>query len=412
MIQQNAPDFTAQALIPGDESTIGSISISQYRGKWVLLFFYPLNFTFVSPAEVTAFADRQNEFAALHCQVLACSGDSIYTHLAWCKTHRVDGGLGALPIPLVSDFDKSIGQAYGVLLPDGTTSRASFLIDPNGMIRHVAINDQVVSRNVDEALRVLREFQTTFVSPDAHDAEVDAGMERVTFTPVPVAHVPTTPAAAVTSAAVSVAATGAATGAGTVTDTTSTAPNALLAVLAWYTGHLRKTPLLTKAITSAGIGMIGELLGAYLRSRNPQAPKTDRMQLLKRLVVFGSYGMLCTGPLLHYWYAALERIAASFSLTGDIALLVKVLLQQGVFTPPFLLFTLAYINYFLSMDVTKTVREVKNAYAVALFTNWKVWTVAQAVNFKAVPLDYRVLFGNLVALWWNVYLSMLSAAKN
>lgn len=92
----------------------------------------------------------------------------------------------------------------------------------------------------------------------------------------------------------------------------------------------------------------------------------------------------------------------------SLRLVIKLLVQQIGFTPPFVAFTLAFINYFLTLDPTETWLRVRNAFVTALIVNWKVWTPAQAVNFGLVPLDYRVLFGNIVALWWNIYLSVIS----
>lgn len=132
MIQGLAPAFEATALFPVGE--IAKVTLADYKEQWVLLFFYPLNFTFVCPTEIISFAERQSAFAAFDCQLLACSCDSIYTHLAWNNMPRSEGGLGKIGIPLISDFDKTISQKYGVLLADGTPLRASFLISPSGTL--------------------------------------------------------------------------------------------------------------------------------------------------------------------------------------------------------------------------------------------------------------------------------------
>eukprot|EP00388_Colpodella_angusta_P025333 GDKK01002324.1.p1 GENE.GDKK01002324.1~~GDKK01002324.1.p1 ORF type:complete len:138 (+),score=12.87 GDKK01002324.1:1-414(+) len=130
---------------------------------------------------------------------------------------------------------------------------------------------------------------------------------------------------------------------------------------------------------------------------------------LRRMAVFASYGLVVTGPFFHWWYGVLEKNVSAMKLPSSyLVTLVKVAITQIVMTPPFLVFTLAYIKYFLSFDTHETVMAVKKTFAVALLTNYKVWTVAQAVNFQVVPLDYRVLFGNMIALWWNVYLSLTS----
>jgi alkyl hydroperoxide reductase subunit AhpC len=155
-VQKPAPDFTATAVIGGE---FKKVSLSQYKGKYVLLFFYPLDFTFVCPTEIIAFSDRVHDFEKRGCQVLGASVDSEFSHLAWIKTPRKDGGLGDLKYPLVSDLNKSISREYGVLLEGGVALRGLFLIDREGIVRHITINDLPIGRSVDEALRVLDALQ-------------------------------------------------------------------------------------------------------------------------------------------------------------------------------------------------------------------------------------------------------------
>ena len=136
------------------------LSLRDYRGRHVVLFFYPLNFTFVCPTEITAFSDRHGDFARLDTDLLAVSVDSPFSHLAWVQTERRSGGLGDVAYPLISDLNKEIARAYHVLdEAAGTALRGLFLIDPDGVIRHSTINDLAVGRSVDETLRVLRAFQ-------------------------------------------------------------------------------------------------------------------------------------------------------------------------------------------------------------------------------------------------------------
>jgi alkyl hydroperoxide reductase subunit AhpC len=135
------------------------IKLSDYRGKYVVLYFYPLDFTYVCPTEIVAFSDRIEEFQRRNCQVLACSVDSHYTHLAWKKTPREQGGLGPIDYPILSDLSKSISRDYGVLLPGGVALRGLFLIDKEGIIRSVIINDLPIGRSVDEVLRTLDALQ-------------------------------------------------------------------------------------------------------------------------------------------------------------------------------------------------------------------------------------------------------------
>ncbi|WP_216914573.1 MULTISPECIES: peroxiredoxin [unclassified Synechococcus] len=157
LVGLKAPDFRATAVV---DQEFREVSLRDYRGRDVVLFFYPLNFTFVCPTEITAFSDRHGEFARLGAAILAVSVDSPYSHLAWVQTERKSGGLGDVAYPLVSDLNKEIARAYHVLDEEaGTALRGLFLIDPDGVIRHSTVNDVAVGRSVDETLRVLQAFQ-------------------------------------------------------------------------------------------------------------------------------------------------------------------------------------------------------------------------------------------------------------
>ena len=159
-----APDFTATAVV---DQEFQDISLSQYRGKYVVLFFYPLDFTFVCPTEITAFSDRYDAFKALNTEVLGVSVDSQFSHLAWVQTDRKQGGLGDINYPLVADLKKDIARAYNVLdEEEGVALRGLFIIDPDGVIMHATINNLPVGRNVDETLRVLQAFQYVQSNPD------------------------------------------------------------------------------------------------------------------------------------------------------------------------------------------------------------------------------------------------------
>ncbi|CAH8542700.1 unnamed protein product [Heterobilharzia americana] len=151
-----APDFKGQAVIGSEFRTI---SLNEYRGQYVLLLFYPLDFTFVCPTELIAFSERAADFKTRGCQVIACSTDSVYAHLAWTKLDRKSGGLGKMNIPMLSDTNLRISRAYGVLdEEEGHAFRGLFLIDREGILRHITVNDRPVGRSVDEAIRVLDAF--------------------------------------------------------------------------------------------------------------------------------------------------------------------------------------------------------------------------------------------------------------
>ena len=162
-VGQMAPDFTATAVV---DQEFKEISLSQYRGKYVVLFFYPLDFTFVCPTEITAFSDRYADFSSKNTEVLAVSVDSKYSHLAWIQTPRNQGGIGDISYPLVADLKKEICAAYNVLNEDGEADRGLFIINPQGMVMHMTINKAPVGRNVDETLRVLQAYQYVEANPD------------------------------------------------------------------------------------------------------------------------------------------------------------------------------------------------------------------------------------------------------
>ena len=157
LVQQAAPEFKAQAVMP--DGSFQEVKLSDYRGKYVLLFFYPLDFTFVCPTEIIAFSDRAKDFEAKGVQVLGCSIDSHFSHLAWRNTPRTEGGLGQIDYPLVADLNKDIARDYDVLLSGGIALRGLFLIDKEGVVRHQVVNDLPLGRSVDEALRMVEALQ-------------------------------------------------------------------------------------------------------------------------------------------------------------------------------------------------------------------------------------------------------------
>lgn len=157
LVQKAAPGFKAQAVLA--DGSFKEVSLEDYRGKYVVLFFYPLDFTFVCPTEIIAFSERAADFEKLGAQLLGVSVDSHFTHLAWRNTPRSEGGLGQINYPLVADLNKQIANDYGVLLPGGIALRGLFLIDKAGTVRHQVVNDLPLGRSVDEALRVVKALQ-------------------------------------------------------------------------------------------------------------------------------------------------------------------------------------------------------------------------------------------------------------
>ncbi|XP_042436231.1 2-Cys peroxiredoxin BAS1, chloroplastic-like [Zingiber officinale] len=165
LVGNKAPDFEAEAVF--DQEFI-NVKLSDYIGKkYVILFFYPLDFTFVCPTEIIAFSDRYSEFEKINTEVIGVSVDSVFSHLAWVQTDRKSGGLGDLKYPLVSDISKSISKSFGVLIPDqGIALRGLFIIDKEGVIQHATINNLAIGRSVDETLRTLQALQYVQENPD------------------------------------------------------------------------------------------------------------------------------------------------------------------------------------------------------------------------------------------------------
>jgi peroxiredoxin 2/4 len=153
LVTRPAPDFTAQAVLP--DNTFAELRLSQFRGKYVVLFFYPLDFTFVCPSEIIAFDKKLGAFRERNCEVIGVSVDSHFSHWAWKNTPREKGGIGNVQFAMVADLTKKIAADYGVLLEGGVALRGLFLIDREGVVRHAVVNDLPLGRNVDEALRMV-----------------------------------------------------------------------------------------------------------------------------------------------------------------------------------------------------------------------------------------------------------------
>lgn len=157
IVGRKAPEFALEGVLNGRFDTY---RLSDYHGKWVVLFFYPLDFTFVCPTEILAFSDRVGEFRKLGAEVIGASVDSKFCHLAWTEKRREEGGIHGLSYPLVEDLKKDLARAYGVLDEDGAVAlRGLFVIDPDGIVQHATVNNLGVGRSVDETLRVLQAFQ-------------------------------------------------------------------------------------------------------------------------------------------------------------------------------------------------------------------------------------------------------------
>ncbi len=160
LVTQEAPNFIAPAVMP-DGSIVEDFNLSDLRGKYVILFFWPLDFTFVCPTEIIAHDKRVEHFKERNVEIVGVSIDSQFTHIAWRNTSVDDGGIGPIKYPMVADITHEITRAYGVEHPDGVALRASFLIDRDGVVQHQVVNNLPLGRNVDEMLRMVDALQFT-----------------------------------------------------------------------------------------------------------------------------------------------------------------------------------------------------------------------------------------------------------
>ncbi|MBK9063526.1 MAG: peroxiredoxin [Acidobacteria bacterium] len=178
IVGRQAPDFALEGVLNG---RFAHYRLSDYKGKWVVLFFYPLDFTFVCPTEILAFSDRLGEFKKLGAEVLGASVDSKYSHLAWTEKRREEGGIKGLAYPLLEDLGKELAEEYGVLAEDGKVAlRGLFVIDPDGVVQHATINNLGVGRSVDETLRVLQAFQFVRENGEVCPADWKPGTKAMT----------------------------------------------------------------------------------------------------------------------------------------------------------------------------------------------------------------------------------------
>ena len=167
-VGQKAPDFTLASTkgATGAKDLGKEIKLSDYKGKWLVFFFYPLDFTFVCPTEITALSDHYDEFKEFDTEILGASTDSVHSHWAWLNTPREKNGISGVKYPLASDFTKETARAYGVLdEASGAAQRGLFIIDPEGTLKYSVVTDDNVGRSVEETLRVLQALQTGGLCP-------------------------------------------------------------------------------------------------------------------------------------------------------------------------------------------------------------------------------------------------------
>jgi len=177
LVMQEAPDFTATAVM--SDNSFEDITLSSYRGKYVVLFFYPFDFTFICPTEIFAFDDALEEFQKKETVVIGVSTDSQYTHLAWRTTFVEEGGIGHIKYPLVSDITKNISRSYDFLYDNAHALRGTCIIDKTGVVRHMQINEPAVGRNVNEIMRLIDAIRYVDSNPQVCPANWEEGDEAI-----------------------------------------------------------------------------------------------------------------------------------------------------------------------------------------------------------------------------------------
>ena len=175
-IRKPAPPINATAYFNYDFT---KVNLDDYKGKYIVLFFYPLDFTFVCPTEIIAFSDAQAKFTEFDCQILGCSIDSQFSHMEYCMKTRKQGGLGDMKIPLISDLSKQISKDYGTYIDhgedNGVSFRSTFIIDKEGIVRHISMNDLPVGRSIEEIARLVQAFQYTDIHGEVCPAKWKPG---------------------------------------------------------------------------------------------------------------------------------------------------------------------------------------------------------------------------------------------
>lgn len=175
-----APEFKSKAVVNGTD--FKDIRLSDFKGKYVVLFFYPLDFTFVCPTELHAFQEKYSEFKERNCEVVGCSVDSHYSHHAWLNTPAAQGGIQGVKYPLVADVGGKIARDFDVLTDDNVAFRGTFLIDRDGVVRHQVVNDLPLGRSVDEALRMVDALQHFEKNGEVCPADWQKGKQAIKAT--------------------------------------------------------------------------------------------------------------------------------------------------------------------------------------------------------------------------------------
>lgn len=333
--------------------------------------------------------------------------DSKHALLSWINASKgeslkdslqTETFLSDIDIPLISDFNRQLAAHFGVLIPNaGSTFRGTAIISPDGVIKYLSSCEVNVGRNIDELLRLLSAFQ---FSEEFHELAIECpanwSPDESTNTVETIYYKEFRVKPSIRNK---------------VKAGLFSLKRLFVSLFDQYNSILCDQPLLTKALTSGVICALGEVLASLVKNQSRNKRNLGYLSL-RRIILHASYGMLVSGPIYHLWYNLLDQVSLSTRkettklLRQRRSVGLKVLIDQFVFSPIFLLVTLFYLKYFRRLDAKYAVRSIRNHYFVALLTSWKLWIPANVINFNAVPVNYQVLYGNLVSLWWNIYLSM------
>ena len=444
-IREKAPEWTSTAIMPNKVKK--TISLSDYNGRYVALIFLSTSFNTSSLSDLLSYSKRQIEFDALNCQVIIVSNDSYYTILS-CINSIDSAGLNDMKIPIVSDYNMNIVKRYGMYGDsDDVIMEGVVLISSIGVVRHVYLNNNV-SENIEEVIRLVKAFQFTDKNGEVCPANWNPGDMTIKATPTDAQDyfnhnkVSTISSDSNSTTSVRLRSTREYTPLeeeqlnstlkrllSIIGSSSDVILRSIKRIINSYNAQLQKKPLITKTITSGFIALISEWLRVYITKRrlnysltrstrnnnlimNPHdilSLSTASIYSWQKVVLMGSFGFLVSGPLHHYWYRFLDLIVVNrMAVPQGIRGLVKVIIHQLALTPSFLAFTLGFMEYLSTHSTTTTYSTIKRLYVRTLFTNWKIITILQAINLGAVPESHKVIFNDLINIWWFSYLTHLT----
>ena len=444
-IREKAPSWTATAIMPNKVKK--TISLSDYSGRYVALIFLSTSFNAASLSDLLSYSKRQIEFDALNCQVIIISNDSYYTILS-CINSIDSAGLNDMKIPIVSDYNMNIVRRYGMYI-DGNDviMEGIVVISSNGIVRHVYLNNNV-SENIEEIIRLIKAFQFTDKNGEVCPANWNPGDMTIKATPSDALEFfnrnkeSTDHNDSNSTTYVRLRLTREYTPLeeeqlsstlkrllNIIGSSTDVILSSVKRIISSYNSQLQERPLITKAITSGIIALSAECLRVYItrrrlshsltrstrnnnlimKPRNMLSLSTASIYSWQKVVLMGSFGCLVSGPLHHYWYRFLDLIFVNkMVVPQNIKGLVKVAIHQLALTPTFLVFTLGFMEYLSTHSTTSTYATVKRLYVRTLFINWKIITIFQAINLGSVPESHRVIFNDLINIWWYSYLTHMT----